>query len=566
MSERTEEFARASAFRRQTIEPIWTQMVDTYRLKKPQPLEEWQNASPAIRLPVAIDAITAFSWQTLISAGEQLFELRDRYPADVLKQAVLTALKNRIADHVESAGLMDELFLQLTRAGLIYGIVGVKAPFEIVETLNNFSKPPTMRATGKQRVELIFPPHIYRDPTGLDRYVMTISKVAKSALVELAEKNPDVYEVGVVKELKWSNFPFGTDNRQYLTQASTDEERGIITLLEVWGGIPTRDGGIGMKQSWCALADGKFIVKPRYVTQWTGKPPIILAGLNPRPFEPYPLPYLYYFYETAESLAQMKRVLRNKNTWRDLPIVSIWGDKVGASLTADELEIYPGQFLDKDTGERVLEVNTELGKLDYDFFAAISSEEQEFQLTGHNELLHGAPAPKGRTTAAEMNIRQSMMSAQINFFIQTLERFILRPLFNYIRVNVLQYDDPALWLSKIPTEVFPRPEAKEQYILNWQMSRLLRYAFAQDQYITVTGLTASLKREQAKQSLSELVALLVRNPGATYASGLSLEKTLRELIFSFGGIQPENLFGLTEQEQAMLANTAQASILLGGGQ
>jgi len=586
------ELGKCANYRATNIEPIWDKMTDVYRVKEYKNRENWQSCAPNTRLAIGVDLISAFIYQMYLNAGDAIVEIDSSYTAGTafgaygqVEEQIRRELQRQILAQLNKSDVRQKI-LELSRSMLIYGTTGIKCPWQDYDELDNFTDParPKLVPVGRQMFDMpIFPGNIYRDYSRLGRYEITTYNISKGELVALAENNKDIYDVEACKAAKTgTRSPYGGNERsktladKYLQDQAQQggEDSDVVQVLEIWGGIPDKNGTIKRRYSWAAMVGDKFIVKPRYYSSWDAQPPIIIACQNPRPHEVWPVPWLYYFYHTGEALGQMKRLMIDKAKWGGHPVIGIRSNVLTQRMTASEFGISPGDLFemnDTSGNAELLSVNNQLATFPQEMFGVMGMLEADYNMSGHSEMLHGGAAPKGRTTAEEIQTRRQMLGAQQQFMVLMLEN-ALSKLFTKVRNNILQYMPPERWLDMgraFGDETDPKlsPEKKQQIIQMkqgfteaWKANKGIAYSMVREPNLMVNGITAAYKRTKESEALGNMMAMTFQNPMSTLLMGVDPSRLASEFLWRIDGIDPDKLLLSPPDEreaivQGIMANT-----------
>jgi len=574
-----DEFRKCKEYRETNIEPRWKQMAQAYRAKEIEPSDDWMSKAPSTRLPIAVDLISAFTWQMFLQAGDAIAETDTSYTAGTsfgkfahVEEQVRRELQRQMLAQLHRGGLKTAV-LETLRSMLLYGTVGIKCPWQNAERLANFNEPKVIYQ-GRQELEMpIFPGYLLRDWTRTNRYEMSTYRISQDELVAMAEANPDVYDKAACKAAKPGRGIFGDESHVRLQEEFLQDSAGrvddndLVSVLEIWGGIPNEKGAIVRRFSWAAVVNGKFIVKPRYYGAWDAKPPLIIANQNPRPHEVWSIPWMYYFYHSGEALGSMRRAMIDKAQWVGRPLIAMYTGALDSRMTAGLFKIAPGELLEKTEAGDIFEVNQELSTINPQLFDMYKTMESDFAMSGHNELLHGGASPRGRTTAEEVMTRRTMLGSQQRFIILMLED-ALSQVFTKTRNHILQYMPTEQWLDignalgdenqqgLEPEKAQGIRAAKQEFLKKFWEGGEIRYAMVNEPNMVVSGVTAAYKRTQESEALSSLFRLFFENPLALLAMGLDPGKIAEEFLWRIDGVDPDKLLLMPEDERQATISSA----------
>ena len=570
--------SKAASYRKKVIEGKWDKILEAYNLTDVTRLETWQNTWRGARYAIALDTLSAFAWQMLLSAEDTLFEDYSAYPADRIQTALRQSLKQRIMYHLRRENFQGAKSLAMIRSFMLYGTGAIRIPYSYEPMLINMDYGKAkLEGIGRQRFELVVPALLFRDYTCAERYEITVYFISKEELEAIAERNPETFDLEAVRNASSgiNETEISSALDKYTSRTKEQDYGDLVTVIEIWGGIPKGDGSICRRFSWAAMAGREFIVKPRFYASWDAKPPVVVASLNPRPHEAWPIPQLYYSYGAFDALGDIDRRLNDKVQWAGNPLIFLSRGSLSTRMTKGVFKVGPGELIFKNTPDNVLEVNEQLSGINQQMFVVRDVFVREADRSGDNDMLHGMAAPTSRTSAKEIQTRRDMAGAQVNQIITSIERFVLTPLITKIRNSILQYETADMWLDVrsvfgvdeqiddkgmplSPETLAERERRMKAFMDELNLNENLRYRLVNEPDVVVTGMSAGLKKANELATLKELLTLLMSQPEFDGISGTRIRDVLFELLSSLPGINANKLMTVPEEERQAIIREAVA--------
>lgn len=168
------------------------------------------------------------------------------------------------------------------------------------------------------QIDLIRNENFYQDPTGDGLYQIENIDIDKHTLLQMAEDNPDIYNVEAVRNLQESE----DFDDEALKARETDQNvttsvagRKRIKVTEFWGTLLDDEGKVVMENCVCAIADDKTVImEPRENDFWHGESPYVVAPIMRVPF------------------SVMHKALMDAPTYHNKSLNEIWNLMLDASL------------------------------------------------------------------------------------------------------------------------------------------------------------------------------------------------------------------------------------------
>lgn len=246
----------------------------------------------------AIEQLTSFMSQGLMDNGDW-FEVRDedgvkRQPgeitADVMQKIMGRQLdKNSMGDFVSDslkAGFLGSLIITKVGGKNIDVLKDVNVvEEEDLETGRSHKKiVRTLESVWQLDLQIVRQEDYYPDPTGRGLYEIERIEMDYHELLDLARKNPDIYDLKLVESL--SNFGSEEDQKTKKARETGQNRtfqsiRRTIVLYECWGDIVDPETGevIHRKSQSIITEDGRLVMPPRRITSWDQESPYVVAPI-----------------------------------------------------------------------------------------------------------------------------------------------------------------------------------------------------------------------------------------------------------------------------------------------
>lgn len=118
----------------------------------------------------------------------------------------------------------------------------------------------------------------YPDPTGDGLYIIEEMEMDYHTLLQIAEKNPDSYDVSAVKELQASPMldQRAKKSRETNQNDNLSTNRKRIKVTEFWGTLVDEEGNVKFENCVCTIANDHIVIrKPEDNPLWHGDHPYV---------------------------------------------------------------------------------------------------------------------------------------------------------------------------------------------------------------------------------------------------------------------------------------------------
>lgn len=242
---------------------------------------------------MAVEQIASFMEQGLIDVG-QFFKVEptpgNKAPIITMDEISKITL-NQLEENKFHSYVADALKLGLLGSLMIAKVYTCKKskPKYVVEQQLSEGAPKSVlykrdEYVSELKLDLVRHENWYPDPTGNGLYVVEQIEMDLFELIQLAEANPKVYDVEVVKSLQAYIDEMDASNKSSETgqdvTTANQSRRKRVTIHECWGTILGPNGEVLHRNVVTAVANDQFLIrKPTANPFWHGKAPYVVAPL-----------------------------------------------------------------------------------------------------------------------------------------------------------------------------------------------------------------------------------------------------------------------------------------------
>lgn len=309
---------------------------------------------------------------------------------------------------------------------------------------------------GRVAIETVDPRFVWLDHTYRNLYRIRRIEMDRHELFSLANakdgKGNPIFNLEAVSQLVASVMPDENAFREQLTGSGTQvsSARTPIQLDEYLATVLNPDGSVMYDKALCVVANDRFLIRgPEPNPFWHGQDWLTFTPLVTTPLSVYGRSYMEDFGTIAKTFNELTNMILDAVFTSSLRAFVM----VPAILSNPEQVaegIWPNKIFNLEEGYKPEDFAKalELGTLPAESVQVWTSIKNELREAANiNEIGMGQFAPKGRTSATEVNNTQESSSALIRSVAQTIETRWVNPTLNLVWKTGLQHlkvDDKKL--------------------------------------------------------------------------------------------------------------------------
>ena len=530
-------------------EIMWRDLIDLYWNRWDfSKKAEWQAHEVMPEVPMFVDRFAA-AMREALTAGNQLFVIdapndTENDLANVIRKVMDWLLERCGRDALGHEIPFDAVFEELMKLGalaIVCGVVTWKGGDEA--------------GSGYPAIEPLDPRTVWVDASMRNLYRVRRYEIDKTQLMALARledgSGTPIYDLEQLESLTASILLKMEWDRANLTGTSqwTQSNRQPITIDEYLCTLVAPDGTLVAENVLCVVANERYLIRgPEENPFWHGGDWVVMAPLVTAPLSPYGKAYIENLATLARTFNDLTNLILDGTYTTSLKAFAMDPNALDDPTQVDE-GIWPNKIFKLADGQSakdfIQEVN--LGQLPeqaIQVWQALKSEMMEG--AAFSELSLGQFAPKGRTSASEVQSVQNNSSALMRSVAKNVEQRVVEPLLRLLWQT---------WLQHMPA----RDKAMED-VIGEQWYRTIYKARKElaTKKITfrVRGISALVARMQKLQQLLNMLQVIAQNQQLTAAF---LQKCppdkLLDLLFKLYDIDPSEM-ELTPREQLIRQITA----------
>jgi hypothetical protein len=325
--------------------------------------------------------------------------------------------------------------------------------------------------------------------------------------------------------------------------------RHPVILDEYIATVLSSDGRVISDRAYMVLANEQFLIRgPEKNPFWHGKDWLTYTPYVTAPLSPYGRSYMEDFGAIAETFTVLTNMLidavqtHSMNAYAMVPSMLLNPNQALEGLSPNKVFLLDDGYKVEDFAKQL-----QLGQLSPDAVKLWSTIKGELsEAADMNEIGLGQFAPKGRTSATEINSTQQSSSALIRSVAQTVETRWLDPTLDLVWKTGIQHakaDDPML-MAAVGEEMWPALMSNRKALVRRPVTFQAR------------GISTIIARQQLLKSLLSILQIVSANQSLmqVFQQKVDPEK-LFNLIFLLSNIDISKL--AMSQRQTMIQGLAQ---------
>lgn len=510
---------------------------------------EWQDRSGMPEVPGFVDRFAAALKEALMQSPEGFYTVTD--PAD--KENDLAVAIKRVTDvWLTQAGVnqvgqtlhYSTVFEEQMKLGALMSVASV------VTWKNDY-------AGGRVAVENVDPRMVWLDHTGRNLYRIRRNELDLHELAGLRNMSDrtgkPIYDQDQLSKLESSLFEKqNADAERTGTGQNIASGRRPVQVDEFVATVVGNDGRVLADRSLLVLANGQYLIRgPEKNPFWHGKDWLTYTPLITAPLSVYGRSYMEDFGSVAKTFNDLTNMIidavhtSSLKAWAVVPNMLLNPNQIAEGISPNKIFLLEDGYDAKTFASELA-----LGNLSADSVKVWQAMKTELtEAAKMNEVGLGQFAPKGRTSATEINETQQSSSALVRSVAQTVETRHLDPQLDLIWKTGLQHAKPD-------NRALIDAAGEEM----WAMMMQRRKELVQRPItFQARGISMVIARAQQMKTLLSLLSVIAQNEMLVkvFLEKVDLNK-LVELLFRLSGIDLTKLQASDREKMiAGLANPLQ---------
>ena len=489
--------------------------------------QKWQAMETMPEVPGFVDRFAAALKEALISSPDGFYTIED--PADVdrdlamgIKRAtdvwLTTAGRNQVGQVLPFSAVFEEQM----KMGAIMAAASVTTWKDDIPG-------------GRVAVETVDPRMIWLDHTyrnlyrirriELDRHELASMKLMKD------NNGDDIFNPSEVNRLETSLTYEKTlrDAERTGTGQTILSARKPVQLDEYIATVVGRDGNVIADRALMVVANGAYLIRgPEENPFWHGKDWLTYAPLVTAPLSVYGRSYMEDFGSVAKTFTMLTNMLIDAvhvsglNAFAMVPSMLLNPNQAAEGISPNKLFLLEDGYKAEDFAKQL-----QLGNLSPQAFQVWQSIKSELREAADiNEIGLGQFAPKGRTSATEIDQTQQSSSALIRSVAQTVETRYLDPTLDLIWKTGMQH-------ARADNKMLANAVGQDL----WQaMIGTRRELIKRPVTFQARGISSMIAHAQQLKTLISVLSIIGANQilAAKFFQSIDLDKLIDRILFLSG--------------------------------
>lgn len=507
---------------------------------------DWQAKESMPEVPGFVDRFAAALKEALIQSPDGFYTVSD--PSDT---------ENDLADAIKR---VTDVWLSTAGRNQVGQTIHYSAVFEEQMKLGALMMSAAVTTWkddypgGRVSVESVDPRMTWLDHTGRNLYRIRRIEVDRhelSGMKDMVDKaGHPIYDDDQLAKLESSLY-----EKQIADAERTGNAQNVVSgrrpvqLDEYVGTVVGNDGSVLANRSLMVLANGQYLIRgPEKNPFWHGKDWLTVTPLISVPLSVYGRSYMEDFGSVATAFNDLTNMILDAvhtsslNAFAIVPDMLLNPNQVAEGISPNKLFLIEDGY---DPAKFAAEI--QLGNISADTVKVWQMMKTELtEAAKMNEVGLGQFAPKGRTSATEINETQQSSSALIRSVAQTVETRLLDPQLDLIWKTGLQHADPNSAILK---------QAAGEEMWAAMMSRRKEF-IRRPVTFQARGISQVIAKSQMMKSLLSLMSIIAQNEMLVqvFLQKVDMGK-LVDLLFRLSGIDLRKL--QTSEREKMVQSLTQ---------
>lgn len=401
---------------------------------------------------------------------------------------------------------------------------------------------------GRVAIETVDPRHVWLDHTGRNLYRIRRVQLDKHALIDMATQRDGngqpIWNLEAIQRMTSHLEAEDIARREQMTGTGQEviSTRQPIIMDEYIATVVSGQGKVLAKDALMVVGNKQFLIRgPEPNPFWHGKDWLTYTPLVVAPLSVYGRTYMEDFGSLAKTFQNLTNMILDAVQTSSIKAYAL----VPSMLLKPEQAatgLWPNKFFLLEDGMKPEDFfkALDLGTLPPEAVQVWQAMKSELREAGDlNEIALGQMAPKGRTSATEINSTQESSSALIRSVAQTVEARWLNPTLDLVWQTGIQHmslQDPTLRAA------VGDPMFEALFMQRRELSRL-PYRFQ------AHGISMLIQKQRMMKALLGLLQIIAQSEPllAVFLQEVDLTK-LMHLLFTLNDIDLRKMT-LTEQER-----------------
>lgn len=463
----------------------------------------WQAREVLPEVPAFVDRFAAALKEALVATPDGFYNVND--PADV-ENDLSQAIKHMMDMWLETVGTnqtgtplgFPAVFEEQMKLGALMACSSVVLWKDDVPD-------------GRIAIETVDPRFVWLDHTYRNLYRIRRIEMDRHELFALANAKDStgkpIFNLEAVSQLVQNVQLTDNSYKEELigTGQQTTSPRVPIVLDEYLATVLRRDGSVMYDRALCVVANGRFLIRgPEANPFWHEQDWLVFTPLVTTPLSVYGRSYMEDFGAVAQTFNELTNMILD----------AVFTSAMRAFVMVPEILANPEQVVEGIWPNKIFALEAgykpedfakalELGNLPPEAVTVWQTIKAELREAANiNEIGMGQFAPKGRTSAAEVQGTQESSSAMIRSVAQTIETRWLNPTLNLIWKTGLQHatsGDKRLSAAAGP-ELYTQLYARRRELIKRPMT------------FHAQGISKLIQKSKTLRALMQALQILASNP------------------------------------------------------
>lgn len=397
---------------------------------------DWQAKQTLPEVPVFVDRFAAALKGALLASPDGFFAVHDegdqnRYIADSIKTMMNVFLSNAGRSANGTPLGFSSVFEEQMKLGCMMACSAV------VTWKHD-------RPGGRVAIETVDPRMVWLDHTYRNLYRIRRVELDRHELAAMAkQKDSDGNAIWNLPQIDMLVSHLADVDAQTQRSRMTGTGEGMtaqsnripITLDEYIATVLGPDGKVMEERGLYVVANEKFLVRgPEKNPFWHGKDWLVYAPLVTTPLSVYGRSYMEDFGDVAQTFNELTNMILDAvftsslKAYALVPEMLLNPEQVNTGISPNKVFLLDGGYRAEDFA-KALDLGT-LPPESVQFWEALKNELRE--AANINEVGLGQFAPKGRTSATEIDATQQSSSAMVSSVAETVETRFLDPILDLV--------------------------------------------------------------------------------------------------------------------------------------
>lgn len=416
---------------------------------------------------------------------------------------------------------------------------------------------------GRVAIETQDPRKVWLDHTHRNLYRVRRTEIDKTQLKSMVrmtdKKGNSIYNLKAIDELCSHMAMEAQTEAQTATGHghNISSSRKVVTLDEYIADVVSNDGTVLAERSLMVVANEQCLIRgPEPIPFWHKSDWMVYTPLVLAPFSVYGRTYMEDFGTLSRTFTRLTNLIldavqtSSMRAYAIVPSMLINPEQIGEGIHPNK------QFLLEDGVDPTMFMHAiDLGRMPAESFQVWQSIKNELREAADiNEVGLGQFAPKGRTSATEIQGAQESSSAMIRSIAQTVEGRFLQPVLDLVWKTGMQHadkNDPML-MAAAGEDMWPQLVQNRKFFCQRKVTFQAR------------GISTLITKNRALRAILQLFQFLAQSPEllAAFMQEADINKVIKYLF----ELSDVDMSRVTKTQQQMMVEQATQQMQQAAGQ